>query len=68
MPEGILNVIEPDACCSKRFQKAAQKGELEGVTSWTCPKCGVLYKPQMVNGCVRHWVADVYCELIRCRG
>lgn len=64
----ILDVIEPDACCSKPFQKAALRGNLQGVTSWMCPKCNVTYKPQMVNGAIRHWVADVYCELIRCRG
>ena len=40
MPEGILNIIEPDACCSPRFSKAARGGALDKAESWTCPKCG----------------------------
>jgi hypothetical protein len=63
--DGVLNVIEPDTCCSPRFSRAARDGSLDNVKSWTCPKCGVEYRPQIVRECVRHWVAHVYVELVR---
>ena len=57
-----LNVIEPDPCCTPRFAKAAPS--LENAESWTCPKCGVEYRPVMV-GPVRNWVAHVYVCLVK---
>lgn len=64
----ILNIIDPDNCCSRRFHEAARKGTLDAAETWTCPKCGVEYRPTLVDGVIRHWTAHVHCELIRLRG
>jgi hypothetical protein len=61
----ILQVMEFDECCSPRFSKQARTGALDKAETWTCPKCGVEYRPTLVDGTVRHWVAHIYVELVR---
>ncbi len=64
---GFLQTIEEGRCCTPAFQKAAQNGALDEAMDWTCPKCGVEYKPTVINGAVRHWTAQVYSILVRPR-
>ena len=60
----MLNIMDDDPCCSKRFAKESRTGSLDSAESWTCPKCGCEYRPVVVDGVVRHWVAHIYVELI----
>lgn len=50
-------------CCAAII-KASRKGELADVDRWTCPKCGMIWKPRLV-GPVRYWEAHPYIEVIR---
>jgi hypothetical protein len=63
----LLQSIEEGTCCPKLFQKEARTGSLDKANNWTCPKCGVEYKPTVINGAVRHWTAQVYSILVRPR-
>jgi hypothetical protein len=63
----LLQSIEEGTCCPKLFQKEARTGSLDKANNWTCPKCGVEYKPTVINGAVRHWTAQVYSILVRGR-
>ena len=59
-----LNVIESEGCCVRHFAKVA--ATLDNAELWTCPRCGVEYKPQMV-GPVRNWVAQIHLSIVRPR-
>jgi predicted RNA-binding Zn-ribbon protein involved in translation (DUF1610 family) len=50
----MLETFAEDDCCNKRIVKASRDGQLEGKSSWTCPKCGEEWKPRMI-GCALHW-------------
>ena len=50
----MLNTFQDDPCCDANLVKALRAGELDGVESWTCPKCGCEWKPRIM-GNVRHW-------------
>jgi hypothetical protein len=63
----MLQSIEEGKCCPKLFQKEARTGTLDEANLWTCPKCGVEYKPTVINGAMRHWTAQVYAILVRPR-
>lgn len=67
LERGMMQTIEFDKCCTRTFAKEARTGSLDDATEWTCPKCGVEYKPTVINGAVRHWVAQVYSILVRPR-
>lgn len=49
-----LNTHDPDECCSKPLGKALFGGKLEGLTGWSCPKCGTAWQATMVDQ-VKHW-------------
>jgi hypothetical protein len=65
--ENLLQSIEHDECCSPIFARAARSGGLDKAESWTCPKCGVEYKPTLIEGAIRRWTAQVYSILVRPR-
>lgn len=50
-----LNIVSEDAygCCGA-IRKALQKDA--SIDTWTCPKCGMDWKPRMVDG-MRLWEA-----------
>ncbi len=53
--ERTLNTISEEAtgCCARLGKALRDKPDL---AEWTCPKCGLLWKPRDVGG-VRHWEA-----------
>lgn len=53
---------EPDDCCGKRISKALRDGTLDVSESWECPKCGLCWKPTIVEG-LRHWAP--HCPVMR---
>lgn len=57
-----LNSTEEDACCSRRLQRVLCSGALRDKDSWTCPACGVEWKPRMVET-IRHWEPVVHFEV-----
>jgi hypothetical protein len=62
---GLLQTIQdPDRCCNARFYRDAQQGLIDNAVTWTCPKCGQEYRPQMI-GLIRTWVAHVWAQVIR---
>lgn len=62
---GVLQTImEPDPCCKARFERDARQGLLDKAVTWTCPRCGIEYRPTMV-GEIRTWVAHVWAQVIR---
>ena len=53
VPVGVIDTYEWDQCCAQRLAKALREA-VTPMTEWTCPKCGVEYRPRMV-GRLRHW-------------
>ena len=51
----MTDTYQDDSCCSKRLAKALLAAT-EPLTEWTCPRCGVEYRPRVV-GDLRHWEA-----------
>jgi hypothetical protein len=45
-----------DGCCGVTIGRAMQSGALDGMTSFTCPKCGTLYEPKR-QGPLINWEA-----------
>lgn len=46
---------DASACCKSRWERALDKGKLETIDVWVCPKCGCEYRSQLV-GEIRNWV------------
>jgi hypothetical protein len=65
----MLNSHEPDKCCGKTLGKALLSGALDTAVSWTCPKCGLEWRPrfrgfdQLPDGML-HWEPRVYMERV----
>jgi hypothetical protein len=43
-----------DECCDGPLNRALRSGSLDTAESWTCPKCGENWKPELI-GDLRHW-------------
>ncbi len=52
IPAELLRTFEPDKCCGRLIANDAVNGRL--LKAWTCPKCGMEWKPRAVAG-VEHW-------------
>lgn len=68
-----LNTYEPDSCCGRAISKALRADMLNDTDRWECPKCGMLWTPEMraatsgesdVTG-VRHWMPRPYFEVMK---
>lgn len=59
-----LNTHLSDTCCSRPLMKALSGNELDGKDVWTCPKCGVTWKAQLVDQ-VKHWEPVAVFEVFR---
>jgi hypothetical protein len=55
---------EADLCCRKAFAKEADKGALDALESWVCPKCGCEYRVQL-TGAIRYWAYVCDAVVIR---
>lgn len=64
----MLNTVERDECCNKRWQKAANTGALDTAESWECPKCGTVWKPSIIEKTIRHWEPEQTAQVIQLRG
>jgi hypothetical protein len=64
----MLNTHESDPCCGKALSKTLLSGALDTASIWTCPKCGLEWKPRttftvakaeglfaMAEVSLRHW-------------
>ncbi len=50
----VANPQDATGCCAA-INKAFRKGELDAVDLWTCPKCGMEWRPRLVAGKVKFW-------------
>ncbi len=53
----VANPEDATGCCAA-INKAIRKGELDAVDLWTCPRCGMDWRPRLVAGKVRFWEAQ----------
>ena len=42
----MLNSHEQDPCCGKAISEALRSGALYAADSWSCPECGMEWKPR----------------------
>ncbi len=58
----MLDLVQPDDCCGARLGVAL----MEGLTgdNWVCPRCGVEWRPRLVEG-VRWWEPHEVFEIWR---
>jgi hypothetical protein len=59
-----LHSHEPDTCCGAAISKALRSGLLNTVERWECPKCGMLWTPEM-HGEIKHWMPRPYFQVVR---
>lgn len=59
-----LNTYEPDSCCGRAISKALRADMLNDTDRWKCPKCEMLWTPEM-RGDLRHWMPRPYFEVIK---
>lgn len=67
---GRLNTFEPDDCCVTPLSKAAFSGALDGLASWTCPKCGTEWNRTIehrmaAQSVIHHWSPHAPVEVFR---
>ena len=65
-PMRPLNVWPEDPCCGKHLAKASLKGDLDRVTSWTCPRCGCEWNVSLKDS-MRLWNPDTTIAIVRPR-
>lgn len=67
----MITTFEPDPCCGRAIMKASFEGRLQGVTEWTCPKCGEVWKKSVRlvehGGTIEvyHWQPEPLIAIIR---
>ena len=59
----MTDTFDWDACCGRRLAKALLAAT-EPLKEWTCPRCGCLWRPQIV-GELRHWQVDAPVVVFR---
>lgn len=57
----VIQTHEPDPCCSAGITRALPT--LTEVDRWECPKCGGLWRMNLVSG-IRHWAPVEIIEVI----
>lgn len=45
----MLNTHASDNCCGKALSKLLREGKLDNVAEWECPKCGEMWKPELLT-------------------
>ncbi len=50
----LLQTHVEDECCDGPLNRALRSDALDKAESWTCPKCGEIWKPELIEG-LRHW-------------
>ncbi len=50
----LLQTHVEDDCCDGPLNRALRSGSLDKADSFTCPKCGEIWKPEIIEG-IRHW-------------
>lgn len=57
------NAFSEDATgCCRRIKFASLKGALEDKEEWTCPVCGMVWKPRPIET-IRYWEAQPMIEV-----
>ena len=64
----MIEFMEHDDCCSKRFAAVGRAGTLADADSWTCPKCGCEWRASDVADTAKTWTPVVTADIIRVRG
>ncbi len=44
-----------DECCDGPLSRALRAGSLDTAESWTCPKCGEVWKVWLIEEGIRYW-------------
>lgn len=58
------NSFDEDDCCGAALAEALLSGDLDAKDSWTHSRCGLEWKPMLVNGgAIRHWSPQIITEV-----